>query len=338
MASKGNRVRNPKTEEESEVAEKPKSKANNTKSKSKKTENRKFSLDGIKVYFQNEKLHKVTGLFLLLLSVFMLVAFTSFFVTWNADHDKVSGSWWTLFTRPDIQVDNWLGKFGAILSHQLIEKWFGVSAFVFVLLSFLTGFKILFKVELLPIAKTVKYSFFAFVFVAATLGYALGSNGKLLFLAGSFGFEINRWLQSTLGNIGTGLFLAFAAIAFIAVAFNIVFKLPSFLKPKEASQEDIEAALINTVNSPIPGNRLKDELVEEVVDIKESLELELVPSAEGETEEEEEEDDEDETENPEVDEAETISFAIENEILPVSIHNTEMEVQLPVNDPPAADD
>src|SRR5688572_19456894 len=227
MASKGNRVRNPKTEEESEVAEKPKSKANNTKSKSKKTENRKFSLDGIKVYFQNEKLHKVTGLFLLLLSVFMLVAFTSFFVTWNADHDKVSGSWWELLTRPDIQVDNWLGKFGAIISYQLIEKWFGISAFVFVLISFLLGFKILFKVELLPIAKTSRWAFFAFIFVAATLGYALSENGKLLFLAGAFGFQIDRWLESILGSVGTGLLLAFAAISFVAVTFNLAFRLPS---------------------------------------------------------------------------------------------------------------
>ena len=339
MASKGNRVRNPKAEDETEVVEKPKSKANNSKSKNKKTESRRFSLSTITDYFQNEKLHKVTGLFLLLLSVFMLVAFTSFFVTWNADHDKVAGSWWTLLSRPDIQVDNWLGKFGAIISHQFIEKWFGVSSFVFVLLSFLTGFKILFKVELLPIVKTVKYSFFAFIFVAASLGYILGSNGKLLFLAGSFGFEINRWLQSTLGNIGTGLFLAFAAVAFVAVAFNIVFRIPSFLQPKEASKEDVEEALINTATS-IPANRLKDELVEEVVQKTDKLELELVPSAAEEEEEEdetEEEDDED-SETTDAEEAETISFAIENEILPVSIHNTEMEVQLPVNDPPVADE
>ncbi len=319
MASKGNRVRNSKTEEPGEVAEKVKSKET-TKEKSKKSTGRVFDFSKISDFFRNEKLHKVTGLFLILLAVFMLVAFCSFFFTWNADHDKVSGSWWTMFSRPDIQVDNWLGKFGAILSHQLIEKWFGVAAFVFVLLSFLTGFKILFKVELLPIVKTMRYAFFAFFFTAATLGYILGSKGKLLFLAGAFGFEINKWLQSFLGFTGTGLLLAFAAIAFIVVTFNIAFKLPSFSKKEETDEKIIAEALQHTAGTVIPGNRKKNEIAEEISPVTNQVDFETdMPVA-------------DELVLTE-DDAGIISFDIDNEVLPVSIHNTELEVQIPQADP-----
>lgn len=326
MAAKGNRVRNIKAEETADIAEKPKAKENSREKSKKSTRGRSFDFSKISAFFQNEKLHKVTGLFLILLSVFMLVAFSSFFFTWNADHDKVSGSWWTMFSRPDIQVDNWLGKFGAILSHQFIEKWFGVASFVFVLLSFLTGFKILFKVELLPIIKTIRYSFFAFFFTAAALGYILGSKGKFLFLAGAFGFEMNKWLQSILGFAGTGLLLAFAAIAFIVVTFNIAFRLPSFSRKNDADEKNISEALQNTAAAAIPGNRIKNEVVEEVFPAKKVIELETDIA---ETEEEEEDAEEEITE----DDPGIISFDIDNEVLPVSIHNTELEVQIPQADP-----
>ncbi|MDQ3050003.1 MAG: DNA translocase FtsK [Bacteroidota bacterium] len=317
MAPKGNRVRNLKAEDIAEVAEKPKSKET-TREKTKKTALKRFDFSRVTDFFNNEKLHKVTGLFLILISVFMLVAFTSFFFTWNADHDKVSGSWWSMFSRPDIQVDNWLGKFGAIIAHQFIEKWFGISAFVFVLLSFLTGFKILFRVELLPIGKTVRYAFFAFFFVAASLGYMLSTKGKLLFLAGAFGFEINRWLESFLGAAGAGLFLVFAAVAFIVVTFNVAFRLPAFFNRKE--QASVEEALRQTAMATIPGNRIKEDLVEEVGNGPVTLDLETnLPE------------DLDENENAEEESlpTATISFDIDNEVLPVPIHNTEMEVKLP---------
>jgi S-DNA-T family DNA segregation ATPase FtsK/SpoIIIE len=55
----------------------------------------------------------------------------------------------------DKKVENWLGKMGAIFSHQFIYTWFGISAYAFVLLAFLGGFKILFQAALLPIEENV---------------------------------------------------------------------------------------------------------------------------------------------------------------------------------------
>ncbi len=315
MAPKGNRVRTSVAEEVEEKIEKTVVK-NKSKDKTKKSGSYSSSLsmkiERVKDFFKSERVHKVTGLFLLLLSVFMLIAFTSFFFTWTNDQDKVAGSWLDLFTRPEIRVDNWLGKFGAILSHQFIDKWFGISAFAFVLVSFIAGFKILFKVELLPIVKTLKYSFFAFVFVAAILGYAIGENGKYLFLAGAFGFEMNRWMQSILGNVGTGLFLAFTAIAFIVVVFNIVFKLPSFFNRTNVAKEELETAL----QTAAAGNRIKNEFADEVIGhIENEVELELEAEAESDVT-----DDSD---------SNSITFDLEEESVPVPISSTELEVELP---------
>jgi S-DNA-T family DNA segregation ATPase FtsK/SpoIIIE len=186
---------------------------------------------------RDERLEKVTGLALLLASVFMLIAFTSFLFTWKADQDKVAGPWITLLTHADITVDNWLGKTGAIVSFLFINNWFGISSFAFVLLSFLGGFKILFEIQLLPIRKTLIHSLFSLLFFSTTLGYLFSAHSNFLFLGGAFGFEVNKWLTGTFGSIGTALLLVFTAVAFVAITFKISFKIPAKLTEAPAAME-----------------------------------------------------------------------------------------------------
>jgi len=95
---------------------------------------------------------KIAGLFLLILSVFFLIAFTSYLFTWQEDQSYVSpanGGWHNLFkTQQELLdngikspvVENWLGKFGALLSNQFIFQWFGVASFLFVFVFFMQIF------------------------------------------------------------------------------------------------------------------------------------------------------------------------------------------------------
>ncbi len=223
MAPKGNRLKKEKKEKTSEQGSESSFISNLTERLS---------------FHKNDKFVRISGLLLLLFSVFMFISFASYFFTWQTDHDKVAGSWWELFSQTEIQVDNWLGKFGAVLSHLMIESWFGISAFVFVLISFLSGFRILFGVSLMPMSKTLKYSFFAFFFVAATLGYVLNNQGNFLFLAGNFGYEINRWLRSILGSAGAGIFILFSAVTFVVTVFNVRFRLPNMFSREDNTNED----------------------------------------------------------------------------------------------------
>jgi S-DNA-T family DNA segregation ATPase FtsK/SpoIIIE len=71
----------------------------------------KDKINNLFEFARNEKFQKIIGLFLLLLSVYSAIAFTSFIFTWQADQDKVLGD---LFAN-DVVVENWLGKFGALL-------------------------------------------------------------------------------------------------------------------------------------------------------------------------------------------------------------------------------
>jgi DNA segregation ATPase FtsK/SpoIIIE, S-DNA-T family len=199
---------------------------------------------------QDGRIIKIAGLFFLILSIFFLIAFTSYLFTWEQDQSYVSagnGGWGNLFKTPeqlldkgitDPVVDNWLGKFGALLSNQFIFEWFGVASFVFVFVFFIVGYRMLFKVRIFSVGKTLAYSFFTLIFLSVAIGFV---HAFIIesphFLEGQFGFWSNRLLAAQIGQAGTGGVLVFAALTVLIIAYNIDFKLPE-RKPKSMVAAD----------------------------------------------------------------------------------------------------
>ena len=175
----------------------------------------------------------------MILSVFFLIAFTSYLFTWQEDQCYVSaanGGWHNLFkTQQELidngikspVVENWLGKFGALLSNQFIFQWFGIASFLFVFVFFIVGYRLLFKVRLYPLGKTVGYSVFLLVFVSITLGFFHAFVSDVPhFLEGNFGFWSNRLLDAQIGRAGVAGILVFAALTVLIIAYNIDFRIP----------------------------------------------------------------------------------------------------------------
>ncbi|MBP8067725.1 MAG: DNA translocase FtsK 4TM domain-containing protein, partial [Pedobacter sp.] len=123
---------------------------------------------------------KIIGLLFIIISIYFLVAFTSYLFTWQEDQSYVidaNGGWANLLkTGEELKssgvtapvVENWLGKIGALLAHQFIYEWFGVASFLFVLMFFVIGYRLLFKVKIFAIEKTLAYSFFFIIFISLT--------------------------------------------------------------------------------------------------------------------------------------------------------------------------
>ncbi|MDB4923401.1 DNA translocase FtsK [Mucilaginibacter sp.] len=187
----------------------------------------------------NSKIIKIIGLFLLLLSVYFLVAFTSYLFTWQEDQSYVSaanGGWHNLFrTTQELMengvknplIENWAGKLGALLSNQFIFEWFGLASFVFVFVFFISGYRMLFKVRLIPLSKTLAYSFFFLVFISVTIGFFHAFIADTPnYLEGGFGFWSNRLLDAQIGQAGAAGLLIFLALTILIVAYNIDFKIP----------------------------------------------------------------------------------------------------------------
>ena len=231
------------------------------------------------------RIYKITGLFFLILSLYFLVAFTSYLFTWQDDQSFVidaNGGWDNLFAPVEElakagvvnpQVENWLGKFGALLSHQFIYEWFGVASFVFIAVFFIIGYRLLFKVKLASVSKTLGYSFFLLIFISLTFAFFHGFLSEYPhFLEGEFGFWSNRLLQAQIGNTGTAGVLAFAGLSALIIAYNIDFKIPKREKKIIAGEipfgedeidEDDEHEIENEedyrtrpVEFPVKGNRV----------------------------------------------------------------------------------
>lgn len=214
---------------------------------------------------------KVLGLFFLVVSVYFLIAFTSYLFTWQEDQSyvlKANGGWHNLFkTQQELMdngvknpmVDNWLGKFGALLSNQFMFEWFGIASFIFVAVFFIIGYRLLFKVRLFPVNKTLAYALFGIIFFSIAIGFV---HGFIIdyphFLEGEFGYWTNRLLDAQIGQAGAAGLLIFAAVTFLIIAYNIDFKLPERKKkennlPGFDDVADIGEPYIRANTSKIPG-------------------------------------------------------------------------------------
>jgi S-DNA-T family DNA segregation ATPase FtsK/SpoIIIE len=189
---------------------------------------------------QDGRFVKIIGLFFLVLSLFFLIAFTSYLFTWQQDQSYVSpanGGWHNLLkTQQELidnglkspVVENWLGKFGALLSNQFIYEWFGIASFLFVLVFFIIGYRLLFKVKLYAVNKTLGYSFFGIIFISTGIGFFHAFIADYPhFWEGEFGYWGNRLLDAQIGQAGTGGLLIFAALTVLIIAYNIDFKIPA---------------------------------------------------------------------------------------------------------------
>ena len=113
---------------------------------SKKKKDKKDYFSVLKSFFSDERFHKTSGLFLLLFSTYLLVAFTSYLFTWKYDLSIIDGkSIGFVFNGEESNIQNWLGKFGAYTAHKFLKVWYGVASFILAFISFIIGFKALFK-------------------------------------------------------------------------------------------------------------------------------------------------------------------------------------------------
>ncbi|MDF2518629.1 MAG: cell division protein FtsK [Sphingobacterium sp.] len=201
-----------------------------------------------------QKTVKILGILLILLSLAFATAFVSYLFTWEDDQSyiaKTNGGWSTLFSSSEEihdeavelpVVDNKLGKFGALLANQFMYEWFGVASFLFIPVLFILGYRLLFKKSLLPLYRTVVYSFVAIVFISVTLGFLHGFMADTPhMLEGKFGFWTNKLLEAQVGVVGVGCILAFAYLTTLILLYNLDFKFVLFSNRKSKSlSEDLE--------------------------------------------------------------------------------------------------
>jgi len=172
-------------------------------------------------FFNDERTKFLFGITFSLLTIYIGLAFVSFFFTGGADQSKLDIKWLELITNSHIRVENWTGKTGAFISNLLINKGFGIASFSFLYILILISFRF-WGIKIQSIRKTLLYVlifsiwtsiFMAFVFIDST-------DDSFLYLGGSHGYFMSEWLISIVGNVGTLFILILSMLSFITFGFQ----------------------------------------------------------------------------------------------------------------------
>jgi S-DNA-T family DNA segregation ATPase FtsK/SpoIIIE len=197
---------------------------------------------GIKSW-ELSKQHKIVlGFLLVLFSVALLVAFVSFFIYGQMDQSAVSE-----LTNRDEIVQNWLGKFGAYLADLMIYKGFGVAAFIFVRLFFLTGMYLVLNLSVKKLKGIWFWDLFVVIILSVLFGFFATSLPEL---GGTIGYELNLFSQDYIGKTGTFLTLVFGLIIYIIFKLQVSpEKVQSFFEnTKKEIKEDLAASPVLSSN------------------------------------------------------------------------------------------
>ena len=205
-------------------------------------------------FFKNENNQKVFGFIFVLFSLYCIIAFTSHFFNGNTDQTLVENGWIEAF-KNDNKAENSLGKIGALLSHQFIYIWFGISAYFIAFFFLLSGVQLLGYI-IYSLSKYIRHSIWGLIWLPIFLAHIISNNDSFY---GGIGHFTNEYLEDLLGEAGTTLLLTFTFLIFITLKFNITpEKIKNFvnkLKPKKQESEDNNITINpipTTVDHPTP--------------------------------------------------------------------------------------
>ncbi|MGB5417545.1 DNA translocase FtsK [Algibacter sp.] len=201
-----------------------------SKTKAKKAPSKKLKAPSFKLSSQ-QKL--VFGSFLVIAGLLLFIAFVSHLFSGDADQSTLSD-----FASREVKTKNWLSKSGAWLSDFFIQRGFGVSAFIFSGLTFLSGVYVLMNINKSKLRKHWFWGILIVIWLSILLGF-FGNKNDIL--GGTIGFELNSFLQDYIGKIGIILLLVFGLITYLAIRFKVTFE--SIANIFTSAKKDIKSEL-----------------------------------------------------------------------------------------------
>ncbi len=264
-----NKANTAEMENEEKVSKKKKSKSSSSESK--------FSL----AFLTDDRFVKSSGIFIILVSLYLAAAFVSYFVSWyswNSDDIFTQIGFLRVLFDQDIEVHNITGRLGAAFAQLLIKNSFGISAFFLLYLTVLVGFRLLFETFIISFPKAFKHSLFALFWLPTALGFFLQGTKSSVF-GGVFGYEWSFYFQGLLGKPGLIILLFFTLISFLIFSYNLLQFIPSlaFLSAKKESEAAPDFKNYRTEGLTIDDLAKlhhQDEVKSEVVDLEEEVESE----------------------------------------------------------------
>lgn len=141
------------------------------------------------------------GLICIVLAFFMLVAFTSYMFTGEADQSILTNSEIDI-KKHTKDIKNYFGIVGAYVAHYFIFEWFGIASFLIIPIIFFIGVQLAFNKRLANINRRTWEMLFFLLWISTFLGYfvhlfdAENSVGRF---SGGMGYAMSDFLQNLIG-------------------------------------------------------------------------------------------------------------------------------------------
>lgn len=182
----------------------------------KETESAPSSTGKLVAYCKNETAHFIIGLVLVIFSVYLLLAFSSFFFTGAADQSIIDSGSPTDLSVVDNHVKNYAGSRGAQLASYLINECFGVSSFFILIFLAVAGLKFM-RVRVVRLWKWFIGCTLLLVWFSVFFGFAFVDKyqDSFIYWGGMHGYNVGRWLTSQVGVPGVWMILLVTAICFL---------------------------------------------------------------------------------------------------------------------------
>ena len=212
------------------------------------------------------------GSSLIILSLFLIISFISYFFTGNIDQSNLNN-----FTDNTISTTNSLGKIGAMLSDFFIYRGFGLSSIIFPFLIFISALHILLDLKKRKLSNNWLWGFYLVFLVSIFFGLVDFGN----IYSGIVGYEVVSFLNIYISQIGVTFLLIFMTLIYVTfrlkVGTNDVVKAVNFLKslsfkklekvdPKEEIEEEIPN--YNQIDEEINNEVIKEKLEESTISEK----------------------------------------------------------------------
>ncbi len=198
-------------------------------------------------FLNNKKFKFIIGVFILLISVYLLIAFISFLFYGTADQSKLDLAFKS-------GIKNKTAILGAYLSELIMNRGFGIPSFLFIYLLAITGFKILGN-TIIKFRKNLVYSLVTIVWFSIAFGLIFSNpiSGSSIYIGGQYGFVMSNWLSSTIGVIGLVFLLIISALTIIIIRFEKSYSfITGLFKKRDGENETAE-----------PEDKIKDFVVDD---------------------------------------------------------------------------
>jgi S-DNA-T family DNA segregation ATPase FtsK/SpoIIIE len=223
-----------------------------------KTTAQKIEKTSVFSYLKSRQSKTLFSIFLILFSVFLCIAFISFFFNWQEDQSTLN-----YLTDKTVKSKNLLGKIGAILSNFFVFEGFGLAAFIIPFQIFLTGFHTLVQKKFSRIIISWNWGLLSMIWISIAFGFL---NENYALLSGVVGFEINIYLQAFIGKTGLTIILIFTLISYLATRYKVSFN--AFIEKMKQKRLKREADRLEVESLDKLSEKIKEESSSESINLK----------------------------------------------------------------------